>query len=290
MSYPHSKPPATLIATLGTEPQVVTATLDLLLLQGENVTQTVVLHTVAPETPIADAVDTLQQAFEQPPYRNHIALLLKPLADVEGHPLRDVETPSASQSAFRVLYNQVRIMKQSGVKIHLSIAGGRKTLAVYGMLAAQLLFDDQDRLWHLYSAGDYLSSKRLHPMPGDQVHLISIPVVQWSNISPMLLDMAEIDDPFEALKRQNELRLAERLEEVRAFVRGSLTPAEERVVALLVREGISDNKIAERLVLSPRTVEQHLRSSYLKAAAHWNLPNVNRSQLITLLNMFYSLT
>jgi len=64
-------------------------------------------------------------------------------------------------------------------------------------------------------------------MPGDQVHLISIPVVQWSNISPMLLDMAEIDDPFKALKRQNELRLAERLEEVRTFVRGSLTPAEE---------------------------------------------------------------
>ena len=163
-------------------------------------------------------------------------------------------------------------------------------MSIFGVLAAQLLFDDNDCLWHLYSDGDFLESKRLHPQSGDNVHLIHIPLVQWSNISPILLDLAQCDDPFEALRRQQELRLSERLEEARAFVLGSLTPAEERAVTLLVREGLSDTDIAARLVISPRTVEGHLRSAYVKAANHWELPSVNRSQLIALLNLYYTMS
>jgi DNA-binding CsgD family transcriptional regulator len=156
------------------------------------------------------------------------------------------------------------------------------------MLAAQLLFDTNDRLWYLYSGGDFLASKRLHPHSGDDVHLVEIPVVQWSHVSPMLLDLSEIEDPFKALERQKELHLKEQLDQQRAFVRGSLTPAEERVAAMLVREGLSDNEIAERLYLSPRTVEQHLRSAYTKAAAHWELVSVSRTQLVALLGLYYT--
>jgi DNA-binding CsgD family transcriptional regulator len=168
-----------------------------------------------------------------------------------------------------------------------SIAGGRKIMALYGMLTAQLLFDDDDCLWYLYSTGDFLKEKRLHPEPGDQAHLVPIPVVRWARISPVLLDLARFDDPFQALQRQEDLRLEERLEEAHSFVRGALTAAEARVVALLVRDGISDVEIAHQLVVSPRTVSDHLRTAYQKAAAHWNLPDVDRSQLIQLLYFYF---
>ena len=58
--------PATLIATLGTEPQVVTAALDLLQRQGEVISQVIVLHSLSPGTLIAEAVEKLRHEFDNP--------------------------------------------------------------------------------------------------------------------------------------------------------------------------------------------------------------------------------
>ena len=281
------KSPCILIATLGSEPQVVTATLDILLNQRETISQVIVLHTVSPGTAIAQAVETLAQAFNQSPYKDKIPLSLVAITDAQGRSLQDVDTPDAAQAAFRFLYNQVKQIKEMGARLHFSIAGGRKPLALFGMAAAQLLFDNGDRLWYLFSAGDFLSSKRLHPEPGDAVRLIPIPFIQWSRISPILTGIIQVDDPFQAADLVRRQQLNERMEQMRAFILGSLTSAEQKVVALLVQEGLGDQEIAERLHVSPRTVEQHLRAAYAKAAAHWDLENVNRSQLIVLLNFYY---
>jgi hypothetical protein len=57
VTYRHLHPSnITLIATLGSEPQVVTAALDLLLRQGEKVRQVQVLHSVAPSGPIWELI------------------------------------------------------------------------------------------------------------------------------------------------------------------------------------------------------------------------------------------
>ena len=236
--------PSTLIATLGTEPQVVTACLDLLLDQGEAIEEVVVVYTPAAGAAITDSAAMLRLAFEQPPYAGQILLNLVPFTDPEGRPLEDVQTPEETRAAFRFLYNLVRLRKQQAGRLHLCIAGGRKTLALFGMACAQLLFDERDRLWHLYSGGDFLASKRLHPLPGDEAHLIPIPLILWSQVSPALSDLSQVEDPWQAAGRIRQLQLTERMQQARGFVLGSLSEAERRVVALLVEEGLSDNEIS----------------------------------------------
>lgn len=283
--------PDIFIATLGSEPQVVTAALDLLLARhGAPVGEVVVLHTACDTPPIAAAVQALRTDAAEYVYPHRLTFCFEPICAADGRPLADVETPEASQAGFQALYGAIHRAKRDGRRVYLSIAGGRKNLAVYGLVAAQLLFDEDDSLWHLYSAGDFLASRRLHPEPGDEVHLLPIPVLLRSYISPALTGLRHVQDAAQALKHFQDLALEERLADCRSFVLGALTPAEQRAVLLLVREGLSDNEIAARLGVSPRTVEQQLRAAYAKAADHWQIEAVSRAQLIALLNVYGSLT
>ena len=272
---------AILIATLGTEAQVVTTTYDLLHARGERITQVRVLHTAAPAPALAQAVERLR-ALAEPP------LELIPILSSTGVPLEDVETAPAAEAAFRLLYRQVWQAKREGHKVHLSIAGGRKSLAVFGMAVAQMLFDEEDCLWHLYSGGEFLASKRLHPGPGDDAFLMRLPVILWSQVSPTAGLLQQVADPYQALEQIRRLQWEEKITQARSFCLGALTTAERRAVELLVREGLADSEIAAHLVLSPRTVEQHLRSAYSKAAAHWEVDQVGRTQLVALLSLFFN--
>lgn len=282
------QPIAVLISTLGSEPQVVTAALDLLRARQVLICQAHVLHTCASGGPILAAVEALRADFAAHPYDPPVSLTLHALL-MDGQPVEDVETPEASAAALRALYRLVHAHKQQERLVHLCIAGGRKNVAVFGMVAAQLLFDERDCLWHLYSGGEFLASRRMHPLPGDEARLLPIPVLLRDYLSPALTHLREVEDPFEALERLARLDLRRKHEQAAGFVRGALTGAEQRVVVLLVQEGLGDQEIAARLHLSPRTVEQHLRSAYARAAAHWELDSVNRTQLVALLHAYFSL-
>jgi CRISPR-associated Csx14 family protein len=277
-----TKPASALIATLGSEAQVITAAYDLLAAQGEHLSRVSVIHTSSPA--ISQAVARLKQHFTPACPLDWIHL-----TSDEGFLLDDVDSSLSARAAFQAMYREVRRAKQEGLRVHLSIAGGRKTMAVFGMTTAQLLFDENDHLWHLFSSGDFLASKRLHPLPGDRVELVEIPVILWSQLSPAALLLAQENDPYKALDIVRKLQLEEKITNARSFLLGSLTRGEFPVVELLVREGLSDQEIGARLSLSPRTVEQHLRSAYSKAAVHWELDQVGRSQLIALLNYYFTM-
>lgn len=278
-----------LVATLGSEAQVVTAGLDLLNRQGEKIQALHVLHTDASIPPISHALVTLMKEFDAPTLKPGLKFHLHPISTPDGKPFPDIVTSAASQAAFQCIYQVVRAAKIQGYRIHLLIAGGRKNLAIYGLVVAQMLFDNQDCLWHLYSSGDFLTSKRLHPQQGDDVQLVPIPVLLRNYISPALTGLRHIEDAESAVEYIRLLELEEKMTQARSFVLGALTPAEERVVSLLVREGLSDRQLAARLNLSTRTVEQQLRSAYGKAADHWELDSVNRAQLISILNLYYNI-
>lgn len=86
-----------LLATLGSEPQVVTAALDLLLARGELISSVVVIHTDLETAPRPK--DVLQQAFST----QDIPLTLIPITDISHQPIRDLDSPSAVQAALRDL-------------------------------------------------------------------------------------------------------------------------------------------------------------------------------------------
>lgn len=271
-----------LLATLGTEAQVVTAAWSLLRARGASIAQVEIFLTQAPS--IQQEAHRLAQAVQRKPLFPPLRFV--PLGEPD-HPIHDVITADDTRAAFVTIYRRLRAHKAQGHRVHFLIAGGRKPLALFGMAAAQLLFDAQDRLWHLYSAGDFLTSRRLFPTPTDRVQLVPLPVVPWHRLAPGAVALAGVEDPWDAVRWTWQTALAERMERARAFVEQHLTAAERRVVALLVREGLSDRDLATRLHMSERTVGRHLSSAYTKAAAFWGLDRIQRAQLVALLHLYF---
>ncbi len=274
--------PTVLLATLGTEPQVVTAGWKLLHRQGVRPQRVRVFHTHAPA--ILEAVERLRHAFQQqglPP------LDVLPLRSLQGEPLEDVLTQDHIHAAFRTFYRTLWEHKQQGHRVHFLVAGGRKPLALFAMAAAQLLLDDEDHLWHLYSEPRFLESRAWFPHPRDDVRLIPIPLIPWHCMAPAAAVLGPVEDPWQAVRQARQLGLEARIRQARRFVETELTPAERRVVALLVREGLAGRELAQRLGMHEKTVTNHLNSVYHKAAAFWGLERVQRAQLVALLHPYF---
>jgi CRISPR-associated protein (TIGR02584 family) len=273
-----------LITPLGSKAQLVTLGLDCLRQQGDFPDELLVVHTCAERPETAAALARLRLDLPQRyPNLTYRALLLSQ----NGIPLKDVTAPGDVETAFQLLYAEVRALKLQERRVHFLISGGRRTLTVFGMAVAQMLFDDDDRLWHLVSHPKLEASGALHTGDGEWARLIPIPLISWGRLSPVFDVLRTVENPFEAANRLADLRLREQWDQARIFVLTGLSGAERPVVELLVRDGLSQSEISERLTLSPRTVEQHLRSAYRKAADHWGLELVNQTQLVRLLMPFW---
>jgi len=247
-----------LIATLGTEPQVVTLALDLLLAKGYAIGEVIVVHTVGEV--VQPALVALAREFAVPG-----ACKYRPVP-VEGErgPVADVVTEADTAALLRTLYRVVLAEKRVGRLVHLSIAGGRKPMAVYGMVVAQLLFDEDDRVWHLLSKGWQPGEERvMHVRPGDQVWLVPVPVLRWGSVSPVLTELALREDPWEAIQAQRAIRREEERQRKGEFVKRWLTPAEREVVRLACL-GLDNAAIGRQLGKAESTVANQLTSVYAK--------------------------
>jgi RNA polymerase sigma factor (sigma-70 family) len=275
-----------LIATLGSKPQLATLALDCLHEMRESPVSLILIHASKTRPETQKAIEKIQADI----LRSHPDVQLNTVElQGNGQALADITSPEEVQVAFRAVYSQVRAAKLDGRKVHMLIAGGRRTLTVAGMATAQILFDDEDRLWHLASHPDLETSGNLHAREGEWTRLIPIPIIPWGRLSPVFDVLRAVDDPFAAAQKLSELRLREQWDQARIFVLAHLSSAERNVVELLVRDGLSQNEIADRLNLSTRTVEQHLRSAYGKAEKHWELESdVHQSQLVRLLGIYFT--
>ena len=275
-----------LIATLGSEPQVVTQVLDLLEARAYPIRKVIVVHTVGPS--VQEALARLAEEFK---LLGNCCYQPEPIVGEDG-PVTDIATEADTAALLRTLYQTVLTEKRSAQQIHLSIAGGRKPMAVYGMVVAQLLFDENDRLWHLLSENWRPGDARvMHVQPGHEGHLVPVPVLRWSSISPVSTELALREDPWEAIQAQQLMRKQENWHRKREFVEHYLTLAEREVFRLACQAGLNNAIIAKKLGKAEKTVANQFTKIFKKLSDHFGmLEIIDRPKLVAEFKSYFDTT
>jgi CRISPR-associated protein Csx14 len=63
----------------------------------------------------------------------------------------EITDERAAEATWQTLHRLIGQLKAEGRRLHLVVTGGPRLIGLLAMSAATLLFDHQDRLWHLYT-------------------------------------------------------------------------------------------------------------------------------------------
>ncbi|MGZ8237418.1 MAG: CRISPR-associated ring nuclease Csm6 [Methylobacter sp.] len=93
------------------------------------------------------------------------------LQDHDGNPLQDIRSDEDNRATADGITEMIRILTAApDIALHVSIAGGRKTMGFYAGYALSLYGRQQDRLSHVLVAADYESHPQFYyPTPYSQV-------------------------------------------------------------------------------------------------------------------------
>jgi CRISPR-associated protein Csx14 len=301
-----------LIATLGTSPQIVTTTIDLLLQKKIFIDHVCILHTSSEtNNAIKNSIDIIKKDFDnQKQYKHLFTYNLIPITDDEGNIIDDLDNTNRIDCFFRLMAEQMSKYKNENSIIHMQCSGGRKAMSMYGISVAQILFDENDKFWYLISFGQYFENAKMHiksPEDLTEVNLLEIPILPLNNISPWFTNTVQNQSLSEAFENAKRLSLRSKYEKARDFVEGNwkdnkgnlrygvrrLTKVErETLDALHLPQniGATSRELAEYLYKTNRTVESTLRNLYGKAEAFWSdgeAIDVHFQELIHLTRPYY---
>ena len=249
-----------LVATLSTEPQGITRVLDWLLTQQYPINEVVLVYTTAPV--IQPALATVTAEFTAGVYPG-IRYRSVAVGGEKG-PVADIRSAADAGALLQTLYGVMRQARQLGRPIHLSITSGRKTMAVYGMVVAQLLFGEHDHVWHMMAMDESgIIDKRLHAGADERMEMVEVPVLRWADAGTAAA-LLEQDDPWVALQRQKALTQGETARRVQEFLHYRLTKRERELTLLLVRTGLDNAGLARELGKREQTVANQLTAVYRK--------------------------
>lgn len=236
------------LATLGQRPEAITIALDRLCeeYQYESIG---VLHTDPRTSTIAEALNELQGVMKRD-YRT-LAVHYHELKRVNTTPLVDVADSQSAADYHRAVLSVLYSYKEQGNNIHLLVAGGRKAMSIYAMLAAEAVFNPpHDKVWTVLSSEALIMQRgQFHIPPGmrEQVVLVDLPLIT-QRLAP---GINPLDQPARQSRRE-------------AFWM-KLTPQEQRLAAMFERHPHASNADLGRLLhKSPRTIENQFASLYNK--------------------------
>lgn len=248
-----------LIATLGAEPQVVSLATHRLLAQRVPLQAVYVLHTAADRPPIDQALPRLRAAFDAQPGWPPLHAVPIPAADA----LTPQELDTFGETLFTTLQQQLA----QGRRIHLLLAGGRKSMAMAGMSVAQLLLGPHDAVWYLYSDDALRLSERMVPEVGDHAQLVAVPLPHPNVAAPQFTPTAQAPTRAAALAVVE----TQRARQAHHFVTTVLTPAERTLAVLVAAEVLTVDEMAARLHKSPKTIANQLTTIYSKLESAFGL-------------------
>ncbi len=277
-----------LIAPIGTEAQIVTTTIDLLSEKKDHVDEVSVLYSSGGDTLLVTAAELLNEELAK---YTDLSFTVKPFSRNKKI-IKDLDSSEEVDILFYCLYNEVRKQKNLGNTVCLLCSGGRKIIAAYAMLVAQMLFTWDDALLYLISKGDYLKTKKLHPVsPADhrETQLLKIPFLEWNAVLPSISGIRGIEDPNKAYDKIRDLQLEAKYQKACDFIEKHCTKAERRVLELVACHGMSNAQMASKLFISERTVETHMRALLRNAGFFFNDPDITRAQLIVLTQPYYQM-
>lgn len=179
-----------LLATLGSEPQIIPLTVQLLAQRKRAPQRVCVLHTAADRSPVREAVARLRAIFDAPPAQQSWGTTAAPVLELLPVAIPDVLTPAQLDAFGVTLYRALRDAIAQGARVHLLLAGGRKSMTMVGMTIAQMLLGPEDCVWYLHSCEELRQSGRAwlddhsaHPAPAnraDPAQLVQIPLPRQS--------------------------------------------------------------------------------------------------------------
>lgn len=244
-----------LIATLGLQPQVITRSLDRLLEIEPLLGEVVIIHTAAFPKQHSQWPNLL--AFKQELAATYPSLNWRwlPILDQHNQPLFDVETPEYAELTFKLIFNQVKELKRQRRTLHGLIAGGRKSMIVYTLISAQMLFDVDDRLWHLFSRVEDESPHVAHPAAS---RLVEIPILHLAGLMPLVRDLLLFsEDPNLARRIYAGQQEVEKLVRQRSFFEQDCDPTDQKILRLMSK-GLSNRQIGEEVGLAEAAVNSRI--------------------------------
>lgn len=237
------------IATLGQRPEAITVAFDRLHEQYRYAALAI-LHTEPTVSGIADALADLK-AVLMCDYAD-IPVSFHELTYADGTPLLDISDQASAEAYHRAVLQQLYAYRRAGWQQHLMVAGGRKAMSIYAMLAASALFEPpHDRVWTVLSPEKMLTTSGQFHIPAglrQSVQLVDLPL-RPARVAP--------GTAIETLLRPPPDRAA-------AFL-AKLTPAERKLTdALRDNPYASNEALAAILQKSIKTIETQFRSIYNK--------------------------
>ncbi len=209
MKHPTEYPRRILLAVTGMSPQILTETLWALAVAGNPpfIPTEIRLLTTSLGKQRAQLsllsedpgwLRRLSRDYALPPIQFD-ASAIEVIQDAHGNPMEDIRTPEDNEAAATFLTERVRqLTSDEEIALHVSLAGGRKTMGYYLGYALSLYGRPQDRLSHVLVSAPFESSwDFFYPTPYERVIEVG-PQKALANCQDAQIDLAHI--PFVRLR------------------------------------------------------------------------------------------
>ena len=199
-----------LLCATGMSPQIVTETLYALAVQSENAWIPDEIHLISTSTGAEQArlnllsetpgwFNKLCQDYKLPPI-HFTASTIHCIQNEDGEDLDDIRTIADNEAAANSIAELVRQLTENDqTELHVSLAGGRKTMGYYLGYALSLYGRPQDRLSHVLVKGSFEGHPGFYyPTPYQWVIHTREPNAQALDCADAIIDIATI--PFVRLR------------------------------------------------------------------------------------------